>query len=194
MMTSILRTTTIGLMVIAATAGAQPGALIDLESGASLVTNDKAIAIGDVVTIIIVEQTSADAASTIGANSKSEVSGGPSLGFLEPFGSWGLDTENKFTGNGNTTRTGNLQGEISARVAEVMPGGLLRLNGTRSVEINGDRQLIEVTGVCRSRDIAADNTILSTFIADARIAYSGTGALQDAASPGLVTRVVNWLF
>ncbi|MEZ4388793.1 MAG: flagellar basal body L-ring protein FlgH [Candidatus Krumholzibacteriia bacterium] len=187
----------IGLLLVLATAsaaGGQPGALLDLDTGASLVTNDKAIAVGDVVTIMIVEQTSADAASSVGANSKSEVSGGPSLGFLQPFGSWGLDTENKFTGNGNTARSGNLQGEISARVAEVMPGGLLRLVGTRTVEINGDRQLIEVTGVCRTRDIAADNTILSTYIADARIAYSGTGALQDAAQPGLITRVVNWLF
>ena len=62
------------------------------------------------------------------------------------------------------------------------------------VDINGDRQLIEVSGVCRSRDIAADNTILSTYIAEAQIAYSGTGMLQDAAQPGMLTRIVNWLF
>ncbi len=173
---------------------AQPGALIDLNTGASLVTNDKAIAVGDVVTIIIVEQTQADANSSVGANTKSEVSGGPSLGFLQPFGSWGLDTENKFTGDGTTTRSGNLRAEISARITEVMAGGLLRLVGNRTVEINGDRQLIEVSGVCRTRDIAADNTILSTYIADAQIAYSGTGALQDAAQPGVISRVVNWLF
>lgn len=182
------------LLALVFPANAQPGALIDLDTGASLVTNDKAITVGDVVTIIIVEQTTADAASSVGANSKSELSGGPGLGFLEPFGSWGLDTENKYTGDGNTARSGNLQGEISARVTEVMRGGLLRLVGKRTVEINGDTQLIEVTGVCRVRDIAADNTILSTYIADARIAYSGTGVLQDAAAPGLITRVVNWLF
>lgn len=173
---------------------AQSRALIDLDTGASLVTNNKALAVGDVVTIIIVEQTTADAATDVGTSAKTEISGGPGLGFLQPLNNWGLDTENKHTGSGNTSRSGNLQGEISARVTEVMSGGLLRLTGQRSVEINGDRQLIEVTGVCRSRDIAADNTILSTFIADARIAYSGTGLLQDAADPGILTRVVNWLF
>jgi len=182
------------VVLLASPALAQSGALIDLDTGASLVTNDKAIAPGDVVTIIIVEQTSADANTSVGTNGKTEISGGPGLGFLKPFGSWGLDTENKHTGDGTTSRSGNLHGEISARVAEIMPGGLLRLVGKRSVEINGDRQLIEVTGVCRTRDIAADNTILSTYIADARIAYSGTGMLQDAAQPGVLSRVVNWLF
>jgi flagellar L-ring protein precursor FlgH len=182
------------VLLLAVPATAQHGALIDLDSGASLVTNDKARAVGDVVTIIIVERTSADASSSVGANSKSEISGGPALGFLEPFGSWGLDTETKHTGDGTTARSGNLKGEISARVTEIMSGGLLKLVGKRMVDINGDRQLIEVSGVCRSRDIAADNTILSTYIAEAQIAYSGTGMLQDAAQPGMLTRIVNWLF
>ncbi|MBD3221716.1 hypothetical protein GF314_10780 [bacterium] len=186
---SILATAT-----LAAAAGAQTGALIDLDTGTSLVTNYKARSVGDVVTILIIEKTTADASSTVGANTKSEISGGPALGFLEPLGSWGLDTENKYTGDGNTSRTGNLQAEISARIVEALPAGQYRLEGRRTVEINGDRQLIEVTGVCRGRDITADNTILSTYISDAKIAYSGTGLVQDAAEPGVITRIVNWLF
>ena len=47
--------------------------------------------------------------------------------------------------------------------------------GSRSIDINGDRQLIEISGICRPRDIASDNTILSTYISDAQIAYNGTG-------------------
>lgn len=179
---------------LAASATAQHGKLVDLENGNSLVTNYKARSVGDVVTIIIVEKTTADASSSVGANTKSEISGGPALGFLQPLGTWGLDTENKYTGDGSTTRSGNLKAEISARITEVLPSGQYRLMGSRAVEINGDRQLIEVTGICRGRDIAADNTILSTFIADASIAYSGTGMIQDAAEPGVITKIVNWLF
>jgi flagellar L-ring protein precursor FlgH len=182
------------VVIFAGAALAQPGALVDLDTGNSLVTNYKARSVGDVVTIIIAEKTTADASATVGANSKSEISGGPGLGFLEPLGSWGLDTENKFTGDGNTARSGNLRGEISARITEILPSQQYRLEGMRSVEINGDRQLIEVTGICRGRDIAADNTILSTYISDAKIAYSGTGLVQDAANPGMITRIVNWLF
>ena len=54
--------------------------------------------------------------------------------------------------------------------------------------------LIEITGVCRGRDIDADNTILSTYISDAQIAYNGSGIINDTSQPGVVTRVLNWLF
>jgi flagellar L-ring protein precursor FlgH len=188
-----IRILTIVIVLLAGGAVAgQP--LIDLQTGTSPVSNFKARQVGDVVTIIITEQTSADASSQMDASTKSEISGGPALGFLNPFGEWGLDTENKYQGDGSTSRSGSLQAEISVRIAEVLPGGLFRLQGTRAVDINGDRQLIEISGVCRPRDIAADNTILSTYISDAQIAYSGTGAVEDAAKPGVLTRIVNWLF
>src|SRR6056297_2486233 len=83
--------------------------LIDLETGAGPVSNFKARQVGDVVTIIITEESTADASSQMDTNSKSEISGGPGLGFLTPFGSWGLDTENKYQGDGSTSRSGKLQ-------------------------------------------------------------------------------------
>ena len=177
---------------LAACVMAQP--LIDLETGGSLVTNFKARTVGDVVTVIITEKTTADASTKIDTKNTSEISGGPAIGFLQPFGTWGLDTENNHKGYGKTSRQGNLRGEISVRIAEVLPNGNFLLSGTRSVDINGDRQLIEVSGVCRPRDVNADNTILSTYISDAQIAYSGTGMAQDSADPGMLTRIVNWLF
>lgn len=180
------------LLVAAAAPARTP--LIDLESGNSLFSNFKAHKVGDVVTIIITEQTSADASSEVETKAKADTKGGPGLGFLQPFGSWGLTAENNHKGDGSTSRSGNLRGEISVTIAEVLPNGNYRLVGARSVDINGDRQLIEISGVCRPRDIQPDNTILSTYIADARIAYSGTGMLQDAAQPGILTRIVNWLF
>jgi flagellar L-ring protein precursor FlgH len=62
------------------------------------------------------------------------------------------------------------------------------------VNINGEKQLIEITGICRARDIGSDNTIMSTYISDAQIAYNGSGLVTDAAQPGVVTRILNWLF
>jgi len=62
------------------------------------------------------------------------------------------------------------------------------------VNINGEKQLIEITGTCRSRDITSDNTIMSTYISDAQIAYNGSGVINDTSSPGVVTRILNWLF
>ncbi len=181
------------LGALAATAAAQTP-LIDLRTGRSLVTDAKALRVGDIVTIIIVESSTANATSKVDANTKTEVGGGPGLGLLSSITDWSLDSENKFKGDGKTSRTGSLQAEISVRINEVLPSGDFRLVGTRLVDINGDKQLIEISGLCRPTDIRADNTILSTYIADAQISYSGSGAIQSAAQPGIITKIVNWLF
>jgi flagellar L-ring protein precursor FlgH len=168
--------------------------LVDLESGRSLVSNMKAHRVGDVVTIIISEASTANATAKTDANNKTEISGGPGLGFLDLISDWGLDSENKYKGDGKTTRTGNLRAEITARIVEVLHNGDYRLSGTRMVNINGERQLIEISGICRERDIGADNSILSTYIADAQIAYNGSGPINAASEPGIISKIVNWLF
>jgi flagellar L-ring protein FlgH len=184
----------LALGALAAATARASGPLIDLESGRSLVSNAKACRVGDIVTILIVEESSANATAKTDANNKSEVKGGPGLGFLDVLTDWGLNTENKFTGDGRTQRTGNLQAEITVRIVEVLHNGDYLLSGTRMVDINGERQLIEISGSCRARDIQPDNTIYSTYIADARIAYNGTGPVNASSEPGVITKLVNWLF
>lgn len=181
------------LMAAASTAQAS-GPLVDFETGASLVTNIKAHRLGDLITIIITESSSADASSDVKADNKSEHSGGPGLGFLDFINTWDLTTENKYKGTGDTQRSGNLRAEMTARITEVLHNGDFRLSGTRMININGEKQLIEITGVCRARDIAPDNTIMSTYISDAQIAYNGSGLVNDSADPGVVTKIINWLF
>jgi flagellar L-ring protein precursor FlgH len=182
----------LGATVLSGPAAAQP--LVDLQTGSSLVTNIKAHRLGDIVTIIISEASQANATSQTDANSKSEVSGGPGLGVLDLISDWGLDSENKFRGDGRTTRSGNLRAEISARIVEVLHNGDYRLLGQRMVNINGERQLIEISGICRPRDIGPDNSILSTYIAEAQIAYNGSGPINAVSDPGIITKIVNWLF
>ena len=168
--------------------------LIDFETGESLVTNMKAHRVGDLITIIITESSSANASSKTKADNKSEHSGGPGLGFLDFIKPWDMTVENKYKGDGKTERSGNLRAEITARIIEVLHNGDFRLQGTRMVNVNGEKTLIEITGVCRSKDIEPDNTIMSTYISDAMIAYNGSGLVNDAAEPGVVTKVLNWLF
>ncbi len=168
--------------------------LIDFDTGESLVSNIKARNVGDLITIIITERASANATSKTRANGKTESRGGPALGWLDFIKPWDRTVENRFLGDGETRRDGSLRAEISARIVEVLENGDFRLEGTRMVNINGEKQLIEITGFCRARDIEADNTILSTYISDAQIAYNGSGIINDASQPGVVTRVLNWLF
>jgi len=168
--------------------------LVDFETGESLVSNIKARKVGDLITIIITERATANATSKTRANNKSETRGGPALGWLDFIKPWDMTVENKYLGDGDTRRDGSLRAEISARIVEIQENGDFRLEGTRMVNINGEKQLIEITGVCRARDIDADNTILSTYISDAQIAYNGSGIINDTSQPGVVTRVLNWLF
>ncbi len=168
--------------------------LIDFETGESLVTNIKAHRLGDLITIIITEQSQANSSSNVKTDNKAESKGGPGLGFLGFINPWDLTLENKFKGDGKTQRSGSLQAEMTARITEVLHNGDFRLEGSRMVNINGEKQLIEIRGICRGRDISPDNTIMSTYISDAQIAYNGSGLVNDSANPGVVTKIINWLF
>ena len=168
--------------------------LVDFETGEALVTNIKAHRLGDLITIIITEKTQADASSNVKADNKAETSGGPGLGFLDFINPWDFSVENKFKGDGKTQRSGSLRAEMTARITEILHNGDFRLAGTRMININGEKQLIEITGICRARDISPDNTIMSTFISEAQIAYNGSGLVNDTANPGVVTKIINWLF
>ena len=188
----ILITVLVILAVAAPSLAGEP--LVDFSTGQSLVTNMKARREGDLITIIITENAKASATSKTKADNKSETKGGPGLGFLDFIKPWDMTVENKYKGDGKTERDGAFRAEMTARIVEVLHNGDFRLEGTRMVNINGEKQMIELTGVCRARDIAPDNTILSTFISNAQIAYNGTGPVNDTSQPGVVTRVLNWLF
>jgi flagellar L-ring protein precursor FlgH len=188
----IILVAVIGLLLAPRAQGKTP--LVDFETGESLVTNIKAHRVGDLITILITEESSAKSAAKTKTDNSSQSSGGPGLGILNFIKPWDMNIDNKYKGDGDTQRTGRLQAEITARIVEVLHNGDFRLEGTRMININGEKQLIEITGICRGRDITPDNTILSTFISDAQIAYNGSGMVNDASEPGVVTKILNWLF
>ncbi|NLA58040.1 MAG: flagellar basal body L-ring protein FlgH [Firmicutes bacterium] len=79
-------------------------------------------------------------------------------------------------------------------MVEVLPNGNLVIEGTQSLIVNNETQEITVRGVIRPQDIEPDNTILSTYIADATISYQGSGILGAQDKPGILTRILNWIF
>jgi flagellar L-ring protein precursor FlgH len=102
--------------------------------------------------------------------------------------------ENTSDGGGVTRRQGNLTARITANVIEVDASGLLVVEGTRKVKVNGEEEKIVLRGKLRPEDVRPDNTVLSTFVADASIEFTGHGSLDNAARPGIVTRILNWIF
>jgi flagellar L-ring protein precursor FlgH len=99
-----------------------------------------------------------------------------------------------FHGSGTTTRAGELNALMSARVSEVLPNGDLVVEGVREIEINGDRQIVVLSGVVRQQDIDTTNVVQSTAIGQLRIRYFGRGLMKDNLKPGWLVRVLNKVF
>lgn len=162
-------------------------------TGGSLYADHSAFAAGDAVTILIVESTSARKSTTTQTRSGTDNSLGSS-GRFDFFGELGLQSDNQSRGEGSTSRSGDLQARITAKITEVDENGLLLVEGRRSVLVNGEEEVIVLRGSVRPRDIRADNTVYSTFLADASIEYSGEGVLASAEAPGIISRFLNWIF
>lgn len=159
--------------------------------------------VNDLVTINVIETLSAtgSADSTLDKDSKGTASV-PSLfgieskfpGFLDPASLASLGASTAFKGSGSTARSGSLSAVLTARVAEVLSNGDLAVEGVRELDINGDRQIIVLTGVVRTADIGPGNVVPSTAIGQMRIRYFGRGLIKDNLNPGWLVRVLNKIF
>lgn len=105
-----------------------------------------------------------------------------------------VDLTNDFEGKGDTSRNSTVTATISARVIDVTLEGNLVIQGYRETRVNNETQFIILSGLVRPRDITANNSIKSTHIANARIEYSGTGAVSDKQQPGWLARTVDILW
>jgi len=83
---------------------------------------------------------------------------------------------------------------VTGRVAEVLPNGDLFIESVREIDINGDRQVVVLTGVARVADISPGNAVLSTSLGELKIRYFGRGLMKDSLSPGWLIRMLNRIF
>jgi flagellar L-ring protein FlgH len=174
----------------------------------NLFVNPKARRVGDLVTIRIVETSSAANQASTTTDRTSSLSAGmqgffnaerryaDNHPFFNPFSSVRGSINSEFEGTGETKRSGALTAFMTARIVDIMPNGNLFIEGNREVRVNNENQTMTLTGIIRSRDISSDNVIRSTYIADARIAYSGKGVLNERQRPGWLARIfdVIWPF
>lgn len=160
---------------------------------ADLFTDPKARALNDLVTVHVVENVSGGGRADSNVAKKSGVSAGlDALGYNPGEVSTAFGTT--FQGGGSTARAGELSAVVTARVAEVLPNGDLIVEGVREIEINGDRQIIVLTGVVRPADIGPTNVVPSTAIGQMRIRYFGRGVIKDHLQPGWLIRFLSRIF
>ena len=170
---------------------------------AGLFADLRARSVNDLLTVQVVERVAAsgNADSSLDKKSNAAASVGGVFGLNPKFADWFDPTalarwqaSSDFKGGGATTRNGELSTVITARVSEVMPNGDLVIEGVREMDINGDRQMVVLTGIVRTADISPGNVVTSTAVGQMRIRYFGRGLMKDNLNPGLLVRILNKIF
>jgi flagellar L-ring protein precursor FlgH len=157
--------------------------------------------VGDILTIKLVEVTSAQKSSSTSASKDSSIDiAAPTIAGrgvprgASPFGETAVSGGTSFGGSGSSAQSNSLVGDITVTVAQRWPNGNMLVRGEKWITINQGREFVRVSGIVRAADINPDNTVLSSRVADARIIYSSRGVLADANKPGLLTRFFNLPF
>jgi len=157
------------------------GSLYSDASYQSLTSDRRQFRVGDVVTLLIAENSSASSTADTGTARDSAVG----LGVTIP--QWsktaGITANNDFSGVGRTQRGGCVLGQLTVTVRDVTAGGDLLVGGEQLLEVNGEKQTIRAEGRLRPRDINEQNVALSTRLADARLSFVGDGVLGDQQRP-----------
>jgi flagellar L-ring protein FlgH len=99
-------------------------------------------------------------------------------------------TNRQYDGQGETIRRDVLTGSISGMVLEVLPSGILRIEGKKITSVNGEEQVMVLSGLVRPRDVSSNNEVRSNQIANMRIDYYGNGIVSDVQKPGFITRLI----
>ncbi len=163
----------------------------------SLFSDQKASFVGDAITIIVVESSlaknRASTNSSKGSDLGFDMSGKVAKNDV-PEINVGIGSKNDFKGSGSTETAGMIQTKISATIESVLENGNLLISGSKKIIINGEEQLVKIKGVVRTSDVRADNSVLSYNISDAEISFEGSGLIDDAQSPGWLTKFLHWIF
>lgn len=154
--------------------------------------------IGDLLTVVLRESTNASKkASTATSKSDSNTLGSPTLfgNLVTKGGAEFLNTDvaqdRSFSGEGDSSQSNSLTGNITVTVVDVLANNNLVVQGEKWLTLNQGDEYVKIKGVVRPQDVRADNTVLSTRIADAQIAYSGEGFVQDSNEQGWLAQFFN---
>ncbi|MGM0676977.1 MAG: flagellar basal body L-ring protein FlgH [Pseudomonadota bacterium] len=174
------------------------GAIFQPASNQGLFADYKARQVGDVLTVVLAERTQARKSASTSTSKESNanlnnptVLGRPVTRGGVPLLDASVGGSREFDGEGDASQSNQLDGSITVMVSQVLPNGNLVVQGEKWLQINQGQEFIRLRGIVRPVDIRADNTVNSNQIADAQVAYGGSGTLADSNNPGWLTRFFN---
>ncbi|HEX5047631.1 MAG TPA: flagellar basal body L-ring protein FlgH [Gammaproteobacteria bacterium] len=153
--------------------------------------------VGDILTVMLVERTNASKESSTSTDKGTSIDTGTPIFMGKPITNNGnpltnqFDSKNSFDGKADSSQSNRLDGSITVTVAQRLPNGNLLVRGEKQITINQGQEYVRLQGIVRPVDIGPQNSVPSTKVGDARITYSGKGALADANHPGWLARFFN---
>jgi flagellar L-ring protein precursor FlgH len=180
--------------------GAQAQSLWHDVSSKSMYADKRASGIGDIITILVQEN------STASKNNETKTERASSLSqaitsFLYSPGASGLltkggqlpalayNSDSKHDGSGSISDSENVIAKIAVRIVDVLPNNNFVIEGKRETSFSGEHQTIILRGVVRSDDVNSDNTVFSYNVSDATIQIIGKGTITDSQRKGWFTRL-----
>ncbi len=191
-----------GAFLCRPTHGAEPEDTCTFAMG--LLSDKIARGVGDLLTIIVEEESEAARDASTSSSKSTAMSGSASFGHPRVDSEktawtnavvpeWKIDVGNTYEGGGQTRNSEKLSSRLTATVMDVLPNGNLLIEGRRSMTIHNDRVTVILSGIVRPKDVNAANTVMSSSIADASIRYESAGPLARDQKRGLLNRVANLL-
>jgi len=183
---------TLFALFLAVAAPCQAADLFDPGTYQSMNSDKRALRTGDALTVLVYEDSSASSTADTSTNTSAGLrtdfsrTNGARNGFQAGVG-------DDYGGRGRIQRSGRLLAQLSVPVQDVLPNGDLVVAGEQRIDVNGEKTNIKLKGRVRPQDIASNNTVLSSRLADVSIEYIGDGYLSDRSRPGLIPRVLAWL-
>ena len=168
------------------------------DNGPTMLADKKAIAVGDILTIVVSENTSNSKSSSTQTAKSSGIDASISSFLYSPAASGLLtkggklpalkvDNKNSFAGSGQIANSETIAARVAVRVVDVLPNKNLIIEGTRHTSYSGEQQDIILRGTVRAVDVQGDNTVPSYNVADATIKIVSKGAVSDSHKRGWFT-------
>lgn len=157
----------------------------------------KARRIGDMLTVVLEEQTDAekkaetDTAKATGVNISGTTLLGDEVSRNGKTIVTELQSDHSFDGGGESTQSNSLTGSVTVTVVDVLVNGNLSVQGEKWIHINQGEEYLRLRGIVRPIDINPDNTISSVRVANAQIQYSGDSTLNDSNEMGWLSKFFN---
>ncbi len=189
--------TRIAILAVAVALAAVPAASDSLWSPIckNLCTDLRPCQVGDLVTVLIVEESVSSQEASSDLSKTTDHSNGAGVGpFLELIPELAYNAGQTSSAAGQSTMSSRFLTRLAATVSRVMPNGNLEIEAQRNLTMNGEKQGVTLRGIVRPQDIASDNTVLSTSLADVMIDYIGKGPNGRRQQEGIITKILSFVF